>query len=288
MNLRRKDNLTGYIFLGIPLLVNSVFLFYPIIYSFLLSFYDWNLLGPHKNFIWFDNFTELFSDKVFLISIKNTLIYTAGVVPIQTIVALLMAVLLNQKVRGRPFFRTAFYIPSITASVVTSVIFMWIYAKPGLLNYLLSFVGIQGPDWLASTDFALSSIMMLNIWSTAGYFMITFLAALQNIPAALYETALVDGAGKIRMFWNITVPMVRPAIFFVVTLGMIGCFQVFDQIYVMSSGGPANATTTMSYFVYQNAFKYFRMGYASAAAVVLFFIILFFTLIQKKYYNIKI
>ena len=285
--VRKKDNITGYIFLGIPLLINSVFLFYPIIYSFILSFYDWNLLSPEKNFIGLDNFKELFTDKVFLISIQNTLIYTAGVVPLQTIIALLMAVLLNQKVRGRPFFRTAFYIPSITASVVTSVIFMWIYAKPGLLNFLLSFIGIQGPDWLASTDFALSSIMMLNIWSTSGYFMVTFLAALQNIPESLYETALVDGAGKFKMFWNITVPMVRPAVFFVVTLGMIGCFQVFDQIYVMSSGGPANATTTMSYFVYQNAFKYFRMGYASAAAVVLFFFILFFTLIQKRYYRIQ-
>ena len=223
---RKKDNVAGYIFLIIPLLINSVFLFYPIIYSFILSLFDWNLLMPEKYFIGFNNFKELFTDKVFLISIKNTFIYTAGVVPLQTIVALLMAVLLNQKVRGRPFFRTAFYIPSITSSVVTSVIFMWIYAKPGLLNYLLSLIGISGPDWLASTDFALSSIMMLNIWSTAGYFMITFLAALQNIPESLYETARVDGANKFRVFWNVTVPMVRPAIFFVVTLGMIGCFQV--------------------------------------------------------------
>ncbi|HSR17092.1 MAG TPA: sugar ABC transporter permease [Ignavibacteriaceae bacterium] len=285
---KEKDNSIGFIFLGIPLFINCVFLFYPIIYSFILSLFDWNLLMHDKYFIGFDNFIELFTDKIFLISIKNTLIYTAGVVPLQTIVALLMAVLLNQKVRGRPFFRTAFYIPSITSSVVTSVIFMWIYAKPGLLNYLLSLMGISGPDWLASTDFALSSIMMLNIWSTAGYFMITFLASLQNIPESLYETARVDGANKFRMFWNITVPMVRPAIFFVVTLGMIGCFQVFDQIYVMSSGGPANATTTMSYFIYQNAFKYFRMGYASAASVVLFLFILFFTLIQKKYYRMQV
>ncbi|MGE5859217.1 MAG: carbohydrate ABC transporter permease [Ignavibacteria bacterium] len=287
LSRRKKDNVAGYIFLIIPLLINSVFLFYPIIYSFILSLFDWNLLMPEKYFIGFSNFKELFTDKVFLISIKNTFIYTAGVVPLQTIVALLMAVLLNQKVRGRPFFRTAFYIPSITSSVVTSVIFMWIYAKPGLLNYLLSLMGISGPDWLASTDFALSSIMVLNIWSTAGYFMITFLAALQNIPESLYETARVDGANIFRMFWNVTVPMVRPAIFFVVTLGMIGCFQVFDQIYVMSSGGPANATTTMSYFIYQNAFKYFRMGYASAASVVLFLFILSFTLIQKKYYKIQ-
>ena len=279
---RRNDLIVGYVFLSIPLLINGLFSFYPIIYSFVLSWFDWNLLMPQKFFIGIDNFRELFSDRVFLISIANTLIYTAGVVPLQTIVALLMAILLNQQIRGRPFFRTAFYIPSITASVVTSVIFMWIYAKPGLLNYLLSFIGIAGPDWLASTDFALSSIMMLNIWSTAGYFMVTFLAALQGIPKSLYETAAIDGAGKFKMFWNITLPMLRPAMFFVVTLGMIGCFQVFDQIYVMSSGGPANATTTMSYFIYQNAFKYFRTGYASAGAVVLFLFILCFTLIQKR------
>jgi ABC-type sugar transport system permease subunit len=208
-----------------------------------------------------------------------------GVVPVQTLISMLMAVMLNQKVHGRPFFRTAFYIPSITASVVTPVIFLWIYAKPGLLNYLLTFIGINGPDWLMNTKFALGSIMMLNIWSTSGYFMITFLAALQNIPESLYEAAKVDGVNHWQMFWKIIVPMLRPATFFVVTLGIIGCFQVFDQIYIMSAGGPANATTTMSYFVYQNAFKYFRMGYASAAAVVLFFFIMGFTLIQKRYFK---
>jgi ABC-type sugar transport system permease subunit len=279
----KRDAGTGYALLAIPLIVNGIFLFYPIVYSFVLSFFNWNLLAPDKQFIGLDNFKELLSDRIFYTALKNTLIYAAGVVPTQTVVALSMAVLLNQNVRGRPFFRTAFYVPSVTASVVTSVIFMWIYAKPGLLNYALSLLGIAGPDWLANPDIALSSIMMLNIWSTAGYFMISFLAALQDIPESLYESARLDGAGILRTFWYITVPMLRPTMLFVTTLGMIGCFQVFDQIYVMSSGGPADATTTMSYFIYQNAFKYFRMGYASAGSVILFLIIFFVATVQKRY-----
>lgn len=282
---RLEETVTGYLFFALPILIYAVFSFLPIVYAFGLSFFDWQLLGSTRTWTGIDNFVELFGDPVFLVAIKNTVVYTLGVVPTQTVVALLMSVLLNQKIRGRPLYRAAFYLPSITASVVTSVIFLWIYAKPGLFNYLLSWFGIEGPDWLADPRWALSSIMVLNVWTTSGYFMITFLAALQGIPESLYEAARVDGAGRLRIFWSITVPMLRPAFFFVVTLGLIGCFQVFDQIYVMSSGGPVNATTTMSYFIYQNAFKYFRLGYACSAAMVLFMIILGFTLLQKRYFR---
>ena len=274
----------AYVFLIIPLALFGVFILFPIGFAMLISFFDWNLLVPEKPFIGLGNYKELFQDKVFLISIKNTVLYAIGVVPAQTFLALFLAFIMNQKIKGRAFFRLAFYIPAITSSVVTSIIFIWIYSKPGLLNYLLSLIGIEGTDWLTNTSTALLSIMVLNVWTTSGYFMVSFLAGLQSIPASLYEAAKIDGANTWQQFWKITVPMVRPVTYFVVVLGLIGSFQVFDQIFVMSSGGPVNSTTTMSYFVYQNAFTYFRMGYGAASAVILAIIILFTTFIQKKYF----
>ncbi len=274
---------TAYLFIGFPLLLFAVFTFFPILFAFIISFYDWNLLIPDRPFIGLANYFELFQDRVFLIAIKNTVVYTLGVVPVQTLLALVLAFIMNQKLKGRAFFRLAFYVPAITSSVVTSIIFVWIYAKPGLLNYLLSLLGLEGTDWLTNPSTALFAIMVLNIWTTSGYFMISFLAGLQSIPASLYEAAKIDGANQWQQFWKITVPMVRPVTYFVVVLGLIGCFQVFDQIYVMSSGGPVNATTTMSYFTYNNSFKYFRLGYGAASAIVLAIIIFGATWLQKKY-----
>lgn len=288
MNFLKKDSaqqaLAGYTFLFFPLIVFIAFMLLPIIFIFAISFFDWNLLIPEKPFIGFDNYVELTEDDIFLISIKNTTLYALGVVPVQTLLALFLAFLMNQKIRGRAFMRLAFYIPAITSSVVTSIIFLWIYSKPGLLNYLLSLVGIEGTDWLTNPNTALLSIMALNVWTTSGYFMVSFLAGLQSIPETLYEAAKIDGANTWQQFWKITVPMVRPITFFVVVLSLIGCFQVFDQIYVMSSGGPVNATTTMSYYIYTSAFKYFRLGYASSLAIVLAVIIWAATYIQKRYF----
>lgn len=280
----REQARMAYLFIGFPLILFSVFTFFPILFAFVISFFDWNLLIPDKPFVGLANYIELFQDEVFLIAIKNTVVYTIGVVPIQTLLALFLAFLMNQQIRGRSFFRLAFYIPAITSSVVTSIIFIWIYSKPGLLNYLLSTIGLEGTDWLTNTKTALAAIMALNIWTTSGYFMISFLAGLQSIPQSLYEAAKIDGANQWQQFWKITVPMVRPVTYFVVVLSLIGCFQVFDQIYVMSGGGPVNATTTMSYFVYNNSFKFFRLGYGAASAVILAIIIFGATWLQKKYF----
>lgn len=279
----RREVLVAYLFLMPALVVLSVFFFGPILFAFIVAFFDWNLLVPGRTFVGLDNFAELAADEVFGIAVRNTIVYAAGVVPLQTVLALLLAVAVNQKIPGRAFFRAAFYVPAITSAVVTSVIFLWIYSKPGLLNYILSWFSIEGPDWIGSPRYALGSIMVLNVWSTSGFFMIAFLAGLQNIPQALYEAARVDGAGRWATFRNVTMPGLRPTLFFVVTLGLIGCFQVFDQIYVMSAGGPVNATTTLSYFIYNSAFKYFRFGYASAGAIVLFALILVFTLVQRRF-----
>lgn len=281
---QKEQARTAWLFIGFPLLIFSIFTFFPILFAFFISFFDWNLLIPDRPFVGLGNYIELFQDKVFLISIKNTLVYTIGVVPIQTFLSLFLAFIMNQKIKGKALFRLAFYIPSITSSVVTSIIFVWIYSKPGLLNYGLSLVGMEGIDWLSNPSTALFAIMALNIWTTSGYFMVSFLAGLQSIPASLYEAAKIDGANQWQQFWKVTVPMVRPVTYFVVVLGLIGCFQVFDQIYVMSAGGPVNSTTTMSYFTYNNSFKFFRLGYGAASAVILAMIIFGATWLQKKYF----
>lgn len=241
-------------------------------------------MASDQKFIGLNNYIEIFGDKIFYKAMLNTVLYTIGVVPIQTILALFLAFVMNQKIRGRSFFRTAFYIPAVTSSVVTSIIFVAIYSKEGLLNTLLGNLGILPNDWLTNPRTALISIMMLNIWTTSGYFMVSFLAGLQNIPESLYEAARLEGATQAQQFWHITVPMVRPVTYFVIVMSLIGCFQVFDQVFVMSDGGPNNATTTLSYYVYQNGFKYFRLGYGAAAAIVLAGIIMTVTVIQKKYF----
>ena len=266
------------------MLLLGVFVFFPIVFAFIVSFFDWNLLLPDKPFVGLANYIEVFKDPVFLKAFKNTVVYTIGVVPTQTLLSLILAFMMNQKFRGRTFFRVAFYLPAITSSVVTSIIFVWIYSKPGLLNYLLSVVGVtSNVDWLTNPNTVLASIMMLNIWTTSGYFMISFLAGLQGITKSLYEAAEIDGATTWQQFWRITVPMVRPVTYFVVVMSLIGCFQVFDQVFVMSSGGPNNASTTMSYYAYKNSFKYFRFGFGAASAVILACIIFATTWLQKRY-----
>ncbi len=284
-NTNQEQTFWAFIFLVVPLILLSIFVFFPIIFAFIVSFYDWNLLLPDKPFIGLANYIEVLKDPVFMKAVKNTVIYTMGVVPTQTLLALFLAFMMNRKFKGRTFFRVAFYLPAITSSVVTSIIFVWIYSRPGLLNYLLSQIGINSEiDWLTNPNTVLFSIMALNIWTTSGYFMISFLAGLQNIPVSLYEAAEIDGASTWTQFWKITFPMVRPVTYFVVVMSLIGCFQVFDQVFVMSSGGPDNASTTMSYYAYKNSFKYFRFGFGAAAAVILAIIIFATTWLQKRYF----
>ena len=282
---KREQSFWAFVFLIVPMLLLSIFIFFPIVFAFIVSFFDWNLLLPDKPFVGLSNYVEVLKDPVFRKAVKNTIVYTIGVVPTQTLLSLFLAFMMNQKFKGRTFFRVAFYLPAITSSVVTSIIFVWIYSKPGLLNYLLSRLGVTSDiDWLTNPHTVLVSIMMLNIWTTSGYFMISFLAGLQSIPVSLYEAAQIDGASTWTQFWKITFPMVRPVTYFVVVMSLIGCFQVFDQVFVMSSGGPDNASTTMSYYAYKNSFKYFRFGFGAASAIVLAIIIFGTTWLQKRYF----
>ncbi len=232
---------------------------------------------PH--IIGFENFKKLFKDRYFWIALKNSAVFSLVVTPIQTFLALILAIAANQKIRGVKFFKTTFFIPSITSSAAISMIFLLLYTKPGLINRLLGVFGVPPVDWLGNTKTALPAIMAMNIWTTAGYFMVTFLAGLQNIPSSIIEASEIDGAKGWTRFWKIILPLLKPQIIFVVTLGIIGTLQVFDQIYFLIR---SQENITVSMYIYQNAFSYGKMGYASAIALIFFLIIFTVTFIQRK------
>ncbi len=309
----REDRIAGWLFIAPAMLVVVVFVVAPIFYAAWVSLHAWDTIGTFgeanvRPFIGLDNYRELFDSPDFYVALRNTIWYTLGVVPIQTALGLVLAVLANRKLRGIGFFRTAFYFPSISSSVVIAVIFIWLYSGNGLINTILRNIGITPPRpvwlanpngvfeqilgsfgvdnvsvWLAGPSIAMASIMLQNIWTSLGGTMVVYLAGLQNVPAEVYEAAQLDGASRWRVFRDITIPLLKPITYFVLTIGMIGCFQVFDQIYIMSEGGPAKTTTTLAYLVYTQAFQGLRLGYASAIAIVLFFIILAVYLVQRRF-----
>jgi len=307
--LAAEDTMAGWLFIAPAIILVAVFVFWPILQIFWLSFHSWSVITPEKPWVGLQNYYDFIHDPDFKIAFRNTLWYSIGVVPIQTFLGVFLAVLANQKIRGRGFFRTAFYFPSISSTVVIAVIFLWLYQQNGLINFALRKIGFAPPQppwlanpkgviqmalngigvehinlWLAGPSVALLSIMMMAIWTSMGGYMVIFLAGLQDIPEEIYEAAALDGATKRQQFTQITLPLLRPVIFFVVTLGFIGTFQVFDSIYIMAPGGaPAKTTLTLGYLVYQQGFQNFAMGYASAIAIVLFAIILCIYLFQRRF-----
>ncbi|WP_148866370.1 ABC transporter permease subunit [Thermosediminibacter litoriperuensis] len=282
------EMIAGYTFM-MPFIVSiSVFLLGPLIFAFIISFKNFSFLNPEAaTWVGFKNYVQLFRDPVFRRALLNTALYSSIVTPVQLAIALILAVILDQKIKGRTFFRLAYYIPTVTSPVAVAVIFLYLFKADGLVNTILAKFGIQGPVWFNSVRFALPSIMMMAIWSSVGTYMVVFLAGLQDIPAELYEAAEVDGASGIQRFFYITLPVLRPVVFFNLIISLIGTFQVFDQAYVVSrgEGGPLNATMTVVLFIYRQGFREFNMGYASAAAFVLFIIILILTLIQRKIFR---
>lgn len=284
------ETIAGYAFLAPFLVLLGVFALWPLVNAFWLSFHAYDLFSAPR-WVGLENYRSLFTQYDFWKSLYNTTFYTVGVVSIQTCLAIFLAQIMDQQIRGKTFFQVALFLPSVTSSVAISLIFMFLLFKNGVLNQLLAFthldallawMGLQVPvDWLGDVHTALPAIMMQNIWATSGFFMIIFLAGMQDIPEALYEAARVDGASAFQQFWYITLPMLRPTAFYVVTMGLIGCFQVFDQVYVMTEGGPLKATLTMAYLLYKEAFVNFNMGYACAIAIVLAGIIFACTLVQR-------
>ena len=282
--LARREAAAAYGFLLPNLVGFLVFTLLPVLAALAISFTSWDRLRPAK-WVGVDNYVRLLSDPLFHKVLGNTALYVLGTVPVQMILALLIALALNQRIPGQTFFRTAFFMPVVASTVAVALVWRWIYhADFGLLNSFLYAVGVNDPpNWLSSTTWALPAMIIMSIWQQLGFSMVLFLAGLQGVPQTLYEAATIDGAGPWSRFRFITIPMLSSTTFFVLVIGIINSFQVFDQALVMTNGGPANATNTIVFNIYRYGFQFFQMGYAAAMAWVLFAIIFAVTIIQFRF-----
>lgn len=277
-NARIREALVGYAFIALPMAIFALWYLYPLAYAVYISFYDWGVLGKVSS-VGTRNYTDLFHDPFFGRALKNTLLYTAVVVPAQMTLGLMLALVVNAGIRGKTFFRAAFYFPSLASSAAITAIAIYILNADGLLNKIVG--GHRA--WFGESSTALWSIMGLNVWTTSGTMMLFYLAALQAIPTDVYEAAAIDGTSRWRMFWKITFPLLKPGHFFVAVVSVIGCLKVFDQAFIVSNGtgGPNYATLTAVLYLYRTAFNEVKFGYAAAMGVLLFLIIFGFTLLQR-------
>ncbi|MEW6358258.1 MAG: sugar ABC transporter permease [Planctomycetota bacterium] len=289
--MRDRRGITGYIFASPWLVGFFLLMLFPMIASLLLSMVKWNGISLSQiEWVGAANYARAFGDDNFRIALWNTAYYSFIAVPLGLVVSLLLAMLLNQKLRGISIFRTIFYMPHVIGGVATIMMWMWVFNPDfGLLNAFLRMVadvlarvgliapGWDPPQWLYDPKWSKPSLILMSLWGAGGA-MLIFLAALQNVPEQLYEAARIDGAGRLAQFWHVTMPQISPAIFFNLVMGVIGSFQVFDQAYIMTGGGPARSTLFYVLYLYQKAFEDFEMGYASALAWILFVIIFAFTM----------
>jgi multiple sugar transport system permease protein len=278
----RREEISGWLLVAPWIVGFLLFVAGPMLISIYLAFTDWDLLTPAK-WVGLENFRKLiFDDETVRQSLKVTSIYSFSSIPLQVVLGLAVAMLLNQKVKLLSVFRTVYYLPSVVSGVAVALLWRWIFSPDfGLLNSFLSLIGIKGPAWLADTRFALPALIIMSLWGVGGS-MVVYLAGLQGIPTALYEAAEIDGANGLRQFWSITLPMMSPVIFFQMIMGIIGSLQTFTQAYVMTDGGPQNATLFFMLHLYRNAFQYLKMGYASALAWILFIYIMVLTLLVYR------
>jgi len=277
-----RQTIEGYLFIAPWIIGFVLFIAGPVAASLGLSFFEWSLIRPPR-FVGAENYVSMFTDDpLFWQSLRVTLIYVAVAVPLQIAFALLLALLLNQKVRMIPIFRTMFYLPSVVGFVAVAVLWQWLYQPElGLINDFLGRVGIEGPAWLISRRWALPAVIGASLWTVGGT-MIIFLAGLQNIPRHLFEAAALDGAGEWGQFRHVTLPMLSPVIFFNLILGMIAGFRTFELPLVMTNGGPLNATMFYAVYLYLNAFTFLKMGYAAALAWILLIVIVAVTVVQLR------
>ncbi|WP_322768612.1 sugar ABC transporter permease [Frankia sp. Cr1] len=280
-----KEWLTAYGFIAPSFLGVLAFLLLPVIAVFVLSLFKWNLLGD-PSFVGLDNFSRMVRDEEVRHSLLITFEYVLLNIPLQTVLALLLALFLNRKLRGIKVFRVLFVLPWMATPIAMAIIWQWIFDPArGSLNGFLNLFGIPGQPWLSSETWALLAVAAVNIWQYTGYNALFFLAGLQNIPDYLDEAARLDGAGPVRQFFSITLPLLRPTLFFVLVTSVIGSFQVFDTVYAMTKGGPGEATNVLNYEIYNRAFKFFDAGYASTIALLLFAVIVAITALQSWYFH---
>lgn len=278
----KKEGIVGWVMLAPAAVLILTFLLVPIGLTFGLAFTNARLVSPEPaHFVGLDNFAALFTDDTFWASLRNTIIFTVVIVPVQSALALVLALLVNSKTRGTTFFRTVYFLPVVTSIVVVSMLWLFLYQKDGLINVLLSKVGIHGPDWLGDPHWALLAIILMSAWQAMGFHMIIWLAGLQTIPAELYEAAALDGASRWQQFANVTWPGLRATRTFILITITIAAFGLFSQVQIMTQGGPLNSTTTLVFQAVRSGFQQQQTGYASAISLVFFVLVLVVTLIQR-------
>lgn len=277
-----KKFMTLAFFLFPSLLGMITFVIIPICSSFVLSFTKWDLIGEIK-WVGFKNYIKVLKDPTIHNALKHTLMFIIGYLPLVLILALVIALVMNKKLKGIVIFRALYFIPVVSSWVAVSMIWKWLLNPEfGLINYFLSLIGIVGPGWLHDPAWAMPGIILTSVWKDIGFIMVIYLAGLQEIPEHYYEAAAIDGVNRWQKFWYITWPLLVPTTFFVITISLINSFQVFDQVWIMTEGGPAGSTSVLVEQIYKNAFRYYKMGYASAISWVLFAIIFVVTIIQNK------
>lgn len=279
---RAREAAWAYLFLAPFFLGLLFFILGPVLAAFAISFSAWDLLSPPR-WIGLGNYREMLGDRLFWIALKNTIYFTAVSVPVTLVLALGLAALMNRKLRGISLLRAIYFFPVTASIVAVSLLWAWMYTPDfGIINYLLSLVGLPKVNWLVDPKMAMPSVIIMSVWRGLGFNIVVFLAGLQSIPRDLYEAAELDGAGGWAQFWQITVPLLTPTLFFAAIMALISSFQVFEQTYIMTQGGPGNATLTLVYQIFLNGFTYLRMGYASALSFVLFAILFVITIIQVR------
>jgi multiple sugar transport system permease protein len=286
MLFEMRKEWSAYAMLAPFFILLGIFTLFAVGFSLYLSFHRWDILNPQKPYVGLNNYRELRSDAYFRQAVRNTAYFTLGTVPLSVAFGLGVALLLNQAIRGRAVFRTFFYLPVVTPLVVSGLIWKWVLNGDfGLLNYYIGKIGISPQLWLSDPSLAMPSVIAMSVWATVGFTMLVYLAGLQSIPQEYYEASSVDGASAWQQFRYVTVPLLAPSTFFLGVYLIISSFQVFDQIFVMTDGGPLRATTTVVYYIWQAGFQDFTMGYASAMAYALFAIIFVFTIVQVVMYS---
>jgi multiple sugar transport system permease protein len=278
----RQEARWAALFLAPDMLGVLAFTAFPIAAAVVLSFLDWNLITD-ASYVGLDNFRELVKDEVFWRTMGHTVYFTVGTVPTSMALGLVLALALNRPLRGVTLLRTAYFIPVIVPLISVAMVWRWLYDRDfGLINYFLDLAGLPVIGWLTDKTWAMPAVIIMSIWKGLGYNLVIYLAGLQSIPRRLYEAAEMDGASAWQRFWRITFPLLTPTTFFVLVVSIISSFQVFGQVYVMTRGGPGDATNTIVYYIYHVGFELFRMGYASSLAWTLFMVVFVLTLLQVR------
>lgn len=284
MSRRTKKDMWAFIGFTAPnFILLGLFVFWPIVYSLYLSFFKWNMISPKKTFLGMDNYTALFQDPVFWQVTRNTLFLAVFTVVCKLAIALGLAMQLNKKPKGHSIYRAIIFSPTFTTSVAVAMVWTWIFEPTyGLFRFFFKAFGMTSPDWIHNVDWSLPAVIIVLIWSGIGYDMVIFLAGLKNIPQEIYDAALVDGVSPVQNFLYITFPLLSPTTFFLTVTSFIGALKAFDIIAIMTDGGPMNSSNVYVLYLYQNAFQWFKTGFASALALILFILIMVITLAQNR------